>query len=752
MPESRLDHKQSLSIEDLLVKHQLITQGQLFSALAELGKTNKKLSQILVDANYISEVDLLKFTSEQLNIPYVDISEYACQEEVMKLLPESLARRFHVLVLENHPDHVVLAMTDPTDATSFAELTHILQKTIRPVLVKKFDLLIKTNQAYGKAEFNKKLEEKQEKSSPQLKLEPHPELKAEDTSELKVERRKRIRIEDMLVLNNLITQEQLFSAIAELGKTDKKLTRILVDLNYIKELDLLSFTAQQLNIPYLDISQYSWKAEVVRALPENVARRFRVLLLENNNYDVLVAMADPADLISLDELSRVFKKTIRAVLVKESDLVRAIDQAYRRTDEIKVLAEQLRYELADNDTTDLNVLLAADKSIDAPVVRLLKSVFEDAVQVRASDIHIEPQEHKLLIRFRIDGQMQPQTDADLKISAALVQKLKLMAGLDISEKRLPHDGRFHIKVRQQPVDVRISTMPTVYGESLVMRLLIQNVSGFSLEKQGMPAEILSRFRNLIHRSSGMVLLTGPTGSGKSTTLYAAVSERNATSKKIITVEDRVEYRLPGINQVQVNDKIDCSFARVLRSVLRQDPDIILIGEMRDQETAQIAMRAAMTGHLVLSTLHTNDTISTPSRLIDMGVEAFVVATSLLAIIAQRLLRLVCENCAEPYYPDAFERAWLELELGEEVDKHQFVIGKGCSQCNNTGYRGRVAVYSLLEMNNQLTDAISHHDIRDFRELAQQQMSGKTLRYSAIQLAVNKRTTVAEAMWVSNQFE
>jgi MSHA biogenesis protein MshE len=356
-----------------------------------------------------------------------------------------------------------------------------------------------------------------------------------------------------------------------------------------------------------------------------------------------------------------------------------------------------------------------------------------------------------LIRFRIDGQLQLQTEADLKIASALVQKLKLMAGLDISEKRLPHDGRFHVKVRQQSVDIRISTLPTVYGESVVMRLLMQNISGFSLEKLGMPYDMLVRFRHLINRPNGMVLLTGPTGSGKSTTLYASLSELNKSTKKIITVEDPVEYRLSGINQVQVNEKIELDFARVLRSALRQDPDIIFIGEMRDQETAQIGMRAAMTGHLVLSTLHTNGTISTPSRMIDMGVKPFMVGMSLLAIIAQRLVRLVCESCVRPYFPNPFEESWLKLELGESISKYDFVASKGCQHCHHTGYRGRIGIYEMLEMNNELVEAIIHAETQHFAALAREQLAKNTLRYNAIMLAIAKRTTVTEAMWVSNQF-
>jgi MSHA biogenesis protein MshE len=295
-------------------------------------------------------------------------------------------------------------------------------------------------------------------------------------------------------------------------------------------------------------------------------------------------------------------------------------------------------------------------------------------------------------------------------------------------------------------------MPTIYGESVVMRLLIQNAEGFSLEKLGMPPEMLVRFRKLLHRPDGMILVTGPTGSGKTTTLYAALSELNSSANKIITVEDPVEYRLPGINQVQINEKIELDFARVLRSALRQDPDIVLVGEMRDHETAQIGLRAAMTGHLVLSTLHTNDAVSSPIRLMDMGVPRFMIAMSLLAVIAQRLVRVVCESCAQPSIPEPFEQTWLKLELGDTLDPQGFVRGRGCTHCNGTGYQGRVGVYELLEMNTELTDAANHHDTTVFIKLARQRMAGKTLRSSAVAMAVAKRTTVAEAMRISNQFE
>ncbi len=561
----------------------------------------------------------------------------------------------------------------------------------------------------------------------------------------------KIRLGEILVQYDLISADDLTKALEEQKRTGRKLGRIFVDNGYVTETQISEALARQLKIPFIDLQQFNTKANLISKLPEAQARRFRCVVLEDKGASYLVGMVDPTDLFAYDELVRILRKDIELAVIQEGSLLQLIDRNYRRTDEISNLALELGEDLGDA-TIDFSSIGAAKSAEEAPVVKLLQTIFEDAVQVRASDIHIEPQENKLHIRFRIDGVMHLQTQAELKIASALVLRLKLMSGLDISEKRLPQDGRFAVKVKNQTVDVRISSMPTQYGESVVMRLLIQNTSGFSLEKLGMPADMLERFRKLIHRPSGMVLVTGPTGSGKTTTLYAALNELNSTSNKIITVEDPVEYRLPGINQVQVNDKIDLDFSRVLRSTLRQDPDIVLIGEMRDQETAQIGLRAAMTGHLVLSTLHTNDAVSTPVRMIDMGAPRFMVAMSIVAVVAQRLVRLVCEGCAEPHSPEPTEHVWLQQELGKDIGKHSFVHGKGCSQCNGTGYQGRVGVYELLEMNNDLVDAANQHDPHHFIKLARQHMAGKTLRKSAVDLVIGKRTTIAEAMRISNQFE
>jgi MSHA biogenesis protein MshE len=341
--------------------------------------------------------------------------------------------------------------------------------------------------------------------------------------------------------------------------------------------------------------------------------------------------------------------------------------------------------------------------------------------------------------------LRVQTVADRRIASALVSRVKLMAGLDISEKRLPQDGRTNVRIREKSIDVRISTMPIQYGESVVMRLLNPFAGVLNLEQVGMPKNVLPRFRSMIHNPNGMVLVTGPTGSGKTTTLYAALKELNRPEYKILTAEDPVEYRLAGINQVQVNTRIELTFAKVLRSMLRQDPDIILIGEMRDQETAEIGLRAAMTGHLVLSTLHTNDAISTALRLLDMGVEPYMVAASLRAIVSQRLVRRICESCAEPYELPAAQMAIVRAEAGDKADSLKFKRGQGCSHCNGSGYLGRIGIFEYLEMDNNLVEAMHSGDPMKFGAAARAQAGYQSLRRAAIILAAQGLTTMDQVV-------
>jgi MSHA biogenesis protein MshE len=412
----------------------------------------------------------------------------------------------------------------------------------------------------------------------------------------------KMRLGDLLVHEHIITNGQLMQALNSQKATGRKLGDTLIELGHIGERQLQEFLAQQLNVPFLDISQRRIPNEVASLLPEVHARRLRALIIEDQDESVLLGMSDPADLSGLDQLERMLEpKKIKLAVVMESQLYQAFDGLYRRTADIESFASQLEEEYEQSTDFDLSSTFS-DDSGDATVGKLLQSVFEDALQMRASDIHIEPDENLLRIRQRIDGVLQENILKENKIASAMVLRLKLMAGLDISEKRLPQDGRFNLQIKGHNIDVRMSTMPVQYGESVVMRLLDQSAGLLSLDKIGMPANLVARVRHQITRPHGMVLVTGPTGSGKTTTLYGVLTELNQASKKIITVEDPVEYRLPRINQVQVAPKINLNFSTVLRTALRQDPDIIMVGEMRDQETVEIGLRGALTGHLVLSTL------------------------------------------------------------------------------------------------------------------------------------------------------
>ena len=560
-------------------------------------------------------------------------------------------------------------------------------------------------------------------------------------------RPEKIRLGDVLLTQKLISQEQLKEALETQKKVGRRLGRVLVDQGVLTEHKIAEALARQLGLPFVNLKFYNFNRNVSAKLPEQAARRFRAVALEDRGATFLVGMADPTDLFAYDELTRLLKKEVAAAVVSEGEALQTIDQIYRRTEEISGLARELEEDLGDTviDFGALGAMLGAE---EAPVVKLLPSVFEDATQVGASDIHIEPQERRLRIRFRIDGVLHIQTEADNRVASAVALRLKLMAGLDISEKRQPQDGRFNVRVRDQTVDVRMSTLPTQYGESVVMRLLSRSSGLLGLETLGMPAPMLARFREILAHTSGMVLVTGPTGSGKTTTLYAALNELNTADRKVITVEDPVEYRIQGLNQVQVNEKIDLSFAKVLRSVLRQDPDIVLVGEMRDAETAQIGLRAAITGHMVLSTLHTRDAAGATVRLLDMGAPPYMVGTSLQAVIAQRLVRLVCESCARDYLPTPQEGQWLERHLGHSGRPAHLKRGTGCSHCNGTGNRGRIGVYEMLELTAPLVDLIAHEDAAGFTRAAHAEMAGKTLVEHGLELTLQGRTTIAELMRIS----
>jgi MSHA biogenesis protein MshE len=560
-----------------------------------------------------------------------------------------------------------------------------------------------------------------------------------------VRAKKRVKLGELLLEQQAITPVELETALKEQKRSGRKLGRVLTDLGILSEDDLHQALARHLQLPFVDLRQLSLDPAVVRQLPETLARRFRALVLQSDKRGLLVGMADPSDLLAYDELSKRLKQTLRLAVVSEGELLRMLDVVYRRTDEIASLVQEVREDLREGDI-DIESLTADDASAEAPVLRLLQSMFTDAVQVGASDIHIEPGEARLRIRQRIDGVLQEQLLDGSRVAGALVTRLKLMSGLDISEKRLPQDGRCSVKVGETQLDVRVATMPTQHGEAVVLRLLNQALGLQPLDSLGMPPRLQARFLKLIERNAGMVLVTGPTGSGKTTTLYSALNILNKPDTKIITVEDPVEYRLDRITQVQTKAKIGLDFSRILRSVLRHDPDIIFIGEMRDRETVDIGLRAAITGHLVFSTLHTMSAAATIDRLVDMGAPGYMVAAAVHGVLAQRLVRRICIDCAEPHTPDEHEMAWLSAQIGAEAAAAlPAQQGAGCSYCNMTGYRGRVAVYELLEIDRGQADAIRREDFAEFGRLAMAQPEYLPLTLAAINLAERGLTSLAEVM-------
>lgn len=561
---------------------------------------------------------------------------------------------------------------------------------------------------------------------------------------------KRLKLGELLVQEHVIDQATLDKAIELQKASGEKFGRVLLNMGAIEERQLLDFLARQLNIPFVDLVYYDVDPILINLLPETYARRYRSIVLRQEGDDLLVGMTDPLDINAMDTISKIIKQPIKIAIVSEDALLLVLDRVYRRTQEISHFAQELSGDMLDEYAQTDDLFDESDDDERAPVVKLLNSLFRDAVQARASDIHIEPGKDVLRIRLRIDGVLVENILDDKRIIRPLTQRLKLRAHLDISEQRIPQDGRFNFTVNNRTFDVRLSTMPTTHGESVVMRLLDQSAPLSDLSQLGIPPEMVSRIEAIYSRPYGMLLMTGPTGSGKTTTLYSILSRLNTPERKMMTVEDPVEYQIERVNQIQVNPKIDLTFARVLRSILRQDPDVIMVGEIRDTETARIAMRAAVTGHLVLATLHTNDALSSAMRLIDMGAEGYMVAAAVKAIMGQRLIRLLCKVCIKNQAPDDAQTVWLQ-SMGVDMN-HKFKVSTGCSHCNYRGYHGRVGIYEFLELNGEMLDALRLNSASRFTKAALACKTYRPLADGVLDLVLKGETSVEEAIRVVGQLD
>jgi len=559
------------------------------------------------------------------------------------------------------------------------------------------------------------------------------------------------RIGDILIEQGLINPKQLKEALGlQKNGNKKKLGEIFVEIGAITREELYEVLQYVYEAEYVDLSNYVIDPEVISLISEKSALRLKLIPISKNDDELIIAMANPLDVYAIDFVRDHTKiKKIKSLLATEEDVLNAITNYYELGEYDDIL-EKLGTEIVfkeEEEEEDSKKLEAISK--EAPIIQLVNMLIVQGVKDRASDIHIEPIEKGLLIRFRIDGMLHDIRTLPNTIKSAVISRIKILAKMDIAERRLPQDGRFQVKFGTREVDLRVSTIPTVLGEKVVLRLLDKSKGLIKLEQLGFTPEQSNEFKSIIYKSYGIILLTGPTGSGKTTTLYAALNEVNSKDKNIITVEDPVEYKLKRINQIQIKPKINLTFANTLRSILRQDPDIIMVGEIRDAETAQIAVQAALTGHLVLSTLHTNDAASAITRLIDMDVETFLISSSVIGVIAQRLVRVICEKCKEEYILGEDVLSELNIKTNSKGDgKVKLYRGTGCSFCKNTGYYGRTSIYELIVLDEEIKSLIISKASSNIIKDAAIKKGMKTLKDSGLEKALQGITTIEEVLRVA----
>lgn len=546
----------------------------------------------------------------------------------------------------------------------------------------------------------------------------------------------------LLLERGIITPEQL-EEVLELQKKSKKfIGELLIEKGYVKKEDIIEALTEQKKADYVDLSKIKGvKTEIVKLIDENIARRFVCIPIAKEEDTLVVAMKDPMDIVAIDTLRRITGLRIKPVKGDETKIINFIDKFYSGLDNIPETISELEGITEEEQEMDVSQLKVAAE--DAPIVKFVNSLFVKAIEKRATDIHLEPRERDVSVRLRIDGILHNFPAPPKSAYPGIVTRIKILSNLDIGERRLPQDGRIKIKIGQKEVDIRTSTLPTIYGEKIVMRLLDKEKLVLNMEELGFEKEELEKFKKALKKPYGMIIVTGPTGSGKTTTLYSGLTYINSPEKNIVTIEDPVEYQLEGINQVQVKPKIGLTFANVLRHLLRQDPDVIMVGEIRDLETAQIAIQASLTGHLVISTLHTNDTVSSISRLYYMGVEPYLIADAIHLILAQRLVRRICPECKT--VDEEATEIIRETEKNKNLNAYK---GKGCSFCDFTGYYGRIAIYEVLEFTKEIKEMVlSKKSDDEIREYAKKQ-GMKTLRESAIKKVIDGITTLSEALTVT----
>ena len=562
------------------------------------------------------------------------------------------------------------------------------------------------------------------------------------------------RLGELLVAAGTITEEELARGLALQKDTKERLGTVLISNNIITEEKLIEALQMQLGIEFVDLTKVNIPTELAQALPKNIAKQYQVVPVRTVKDELYLAMSDPMNFYAIEEVRKAVRKKVVPMVATAAAVERSIQVLYGNEGAAKAIEEMKReaaatQEVSVPDAAFVSNQLGEDTISNAPTIRLVNAIIERAITERASDIHLEPRENELQVRMRIDGLMRYIMTVPRDLQASVISRIKIMSSLDIAEHRIPQDGRFNVRMKDKDIDLRISTLPTVYGEKIVARLLDKSGQKLSKDAIGLTGTDLQKYEHMLHCRSGVLLIVGPTGSGKSTTMYTMIDDLNKDDVNLVTLEDPVEYNVDGVNQVQINEKTGMTFASGLRAILRQDPDIIAVGEIRDGETADIAMRSAITGHVVLSTIHTNDAVGTIERLFDIGVEPYLVSSAMRGIISQRLVRRICPDCKESYEPGEDEL----LELGMPAKSGMlFYRGKGCPNCFHTGYRGRIAVFEMLEITSKVRAMISRRASRDEieTELKKPESGFVSLRKNALRLVLEGVTTGEEVVRVISE--
>lgn len=781
-------------IDEILLEMGVLKITDLKRAWDIQRESKGNIEDILVELGLASPKDIMRANATKMGIDFIDLSAEGIKDTtIQNLITKNIAHRYKVLPIEKDNNVLTVAMKDPTDIFSIDDIRLATGLEIKPVLadskelekyivefygeeikikdtkldpviddsvfgdttqdsIKEKESMLLDNSTYNSIKQDVELPDLGLSSMTNTPLESYSDKNYSDNGLFKD------KIGNLLVRSGVITQEQLERALAIQSKSGGLIGQILIKEGYINSKSLYEFLEKQMGVEFVDLDTIEFDEEAINVVSYNIARMHKLIPISKSDSTLKVAMSDPMNIFSIDDLRLTTGLEIIPCLAEEDLIAKYLDVYYKKAnktgvsgekklaqldEEIKKVNEKIAVEIQEYEEEE--EVVEVSNLENAPIVKMVNIIFEKAIASRASDIHIEPQEDNVLIRFRIDGQLAEIMRHDIKIMPSLSARIKIISGLNIAEKRVPQDGRISLTVDGKSYDLRVSVLPTMFGEKIVMRIADKDGFNVTKEQLGFFEDDLEKFNNIISHPHGIILVTGPTGSGKSTTLYTALRELCKPNVNILTVEDPVENTIKGINQVQVNVKAGMTFAAALRAFLRQDPDIIMVGEIRDGETAEIATRSAITGHLVFSTLHTNDAASSITRMIDMGIEPFMMSSSVVGVLAQRLVRRLCPKCKEEAELDDYAKEILQIEEGEEVTIYKAI---GCPECNNMGYKGRIAVYEIMEIDRDIRQLIAKNENSDTIKDVAIKNGMKTLRMNCARLVKNGTTTIDEMLKIA----